>query len=147
MLRHQQGVYEYHGARLNLNFPNGKQVRINARHDFRGHSMWNPSHGVAKAAQMGWRDHILTCGHKHVSGYQPLKCPATGLISHAMRVAGYKQYDYYGQREMGLPDQNISPAFTTIIDPQYDDDDPRLISVKFDVQDAADYLTYRRRAA
>ena len=70
LMRDHKGVYERWGARLNLRFPNGKEVRINARHFFKGHSIWNTAHGVARAAQMGWSDHILTCGHIHVSGYQ-----------------------------------------------------------------------------
>ncbi len=141
--RSQQGVYEGHGARLSLGFPNGKEVRINARHDFRGHSQWNPVHGPSKAAQMGWRDHVLVAGHKHVSGAAILKCPASGLISHALRCAGYKKYDRYAE-ELGLPDQNVSPTVTTIIDPLYDDDDPRLITVIWDSEEAADFLTYKR---
>ncbi len=140
----QVGVYENWGVRLNLNFPNGKQLRINARHDFSGHSMWNPNHGPVKAIKAGWRDHILTCGHKHETGFgPPLKCPATGLISWPLRCAGYKVYDSYGD-QLGLPDQNISPSITTVIDPQYDDNDPRLITPFLDCQEAAEYLTWKR---
>tara|TARA_Y100000310_G_C20640164_1_gene793448 strand:- start:859 stop:1869 length:1011 start_codon:yes stop_codon:yes gene_type:complete len=143
MTRAAPGVTEPHGARLNLCFPNGKEVRINARHDFVGHSMWNTVHGPAKAVQMGWRDHILTCGHKHTSGYQVLKDPASGLVSHVIRAGGYKIHDRFA-KERGLPNQNISPAFTTIIDPEYDDDDPRLITTIFDVEEAANFLTWKR---
>lgn len=141
--RHQVGVFEPWGARLGLSFPNGKQVVVNARHDFAGHSMWNTAHGPAKAVQMGWRDHILTCGHKHVSGYQVLKCPATGLVSHAIRVGSYKTYDRYA-KEKGLPDQNIFPSAVTVIDPRYEDDDPRLITTLFDIETGADYLSWLR---
>lgn len=143
MRQGQSGVMDAWGARLNLQFPNGKQVRINARHDFAGHSMWNTVHGVSKAVQMGWRDHILTCGHKHVSGYQVLKDPSTGLVSHAIRCASYKVYDRYAA-ELGLPNQNIFPACVTIIDPRYDDDDPRLVTTIFDVERGAEFLTYLR---
>ena len=146
MTRDQMGVFQAHGARLNLVFPQGKKLRINSRHDFQGHSMWNTAHGPAKAIQMGWRDHILTCGHKHTSGYQVLKCPASGLISHALRLASYKKWDRYAE-EKGLPDQNIAPAFVTIIDPQYEDDDPRLITTVFDVKEGAEYLTFKRKKA
>ena len=66
IMREHSGIYEQWGARLNLIFPNGKEVRINARHMFKGNSMWITAHGVAKAAQMGWKDHILTCGHTDV---------------------------------------------------------------------------------
>lgn len=150
--RDQTGVFEYDGVRLNLKFPNGKQVRVNARHDFRGHSMWNPTHGPLKAAMMGWRDHILSCGHTHVSGYQLTKDPSSGLISHILRVAGFKKHDTYA-KQLGLPDAAFSPSSTTIIDPTKEDDDPSLITVIHDVEKAAQFLTMlrgekkRRRAA
>lgn len=136
-------LYEPHGARLALNLPNGRVVRVNVRHDFKGHSQWNTAHGPAKAAQMGWRDHVLTCGHTHVSGYQVLKDPATGLISHALRVASYKTMDRYAD-ETGLPDQNIFLCPVTIIDPRFADDDPRLITTIFDPEEAAEYLAWKR---
>jgi len=136
---------DYHGVRLNLKFPNKKEVRINARHDFSGHSMWNPVHGVMKAVQGGWRDHILTCGHKHVSFMAgPLKDPATGLLSWSIRCAGYKTYDRYAE-EKGLPDQNSFAACVTIIDPRFADDDPRLITVIPDVHEGADFLKFKRK--
>jgi hypothetical protein len=144
MMDSQAGVFEAWGARLNLRAPNGKCVRINARHDFAGHSMWNQVHGPAKAIQMGWRDHILTCGHKHTSGYNVLKDPSSGLISHAIRAAGYKKRDRYAS-EKGLPNQNIFPTAVTIIDPRYADDDPKLITTMFDVERGADFLKYLRR--
>lgn len=139
------GVMEAHGARLELNFPNQKKVRINARHDFSGHSMWNPNHGPVKAISAGWRDHILTCGHKHTTGYgPPLKDPASGLISWPLRCAGYKKHDGYAD-EMGLPDQNISPSILTIIDPQFADDDPRLITPFLSADEGVDFLKWKRR--
>ncbi len=143
IMRDHKGVYEQWGARLNLVFPNGKEVRINARHYFKGFSMWNTAHGVAKAAQMGWKDHILTCGHTHVSGYQVLKDPASGLISHALQVASFKIWDSYAEK-MGLDDRNIFNAPVTIIDPQYDDDDNRLITTIFNPYEGAEYLKYKR---
>lgn len=143
--RQTNNPLEYHGCRLGLHFPNGKQVRINARHDFAGHSMWNPAHGPMKAVQGGWRDHILTCGHKHVSFVAgPLKDPASGLLSWVVRCAGYKTYDRYAE-ERGLPDQNAFAACVTIIDPQYADDDARLITVIPDVQEGAEFLKWKRR--
>jgi hypothetical protein len=141
--RTQQGVYDNGGVRLNLKFPNGKQVRVNGRHDFRGHSMWNPTHGPLKAAMMGWRDHILTCGHTHVSGYQITKDPSSGLISHILRVAGFKKHDRYA-KELGLPDAAFTPASTTIIDPSKADNDPGLITVIHDIEEAAEFLTFKR---
>jgi hypothetical protein len=130
-------------CRIELQFPNGRRVRINARHDFKGHSEWNTAHGVAKAARNGWRDHVLTCGHTHVSGYQVLKDPSNGLVSHALRIASYKTFDRYAI-EKGLPDQNIFVCPVTIIDPRYADNDVRLITTLFDPEEGADYLTWKR---
>jgi hypothetical protein len=143
IMRGHEGVYDQHGARINLIFPNGKQVRINSRHDFKGHSMWNTAHGVSKAIQMGWKDHILTCGHTHVSGYQVLKDPMSGLISHAIRCGSYKTYDRYAD-EKGLDDKNVFNCPVTIIDPYYEDDDNRLITTIFNPQEGAEYLKWKR---
>lgn len=136
-------LHQPFACRVELNFPNGRKIRINARHDFKGHSEWNTAHGVAKAARIGWRDHILTCGHTHVSGYQVLKDPSNGLISHAIRVASYKVFDRYAI-EKGLPDQNIFVCPVTVIDPRYADDDTRCITTIFNPEIAAEFLTYLR---
>lgn len=144
MTKAQNSLYEENGARLNLITPSGRHFRVNARHDFKGYSMWNTAHGPAKAAQMGWRDHVLTCGHLHISGYQVLKCPSSGLISHALRVASYKTYDRYAD-EKGLPDQNIFVAPVTIIDPAYPDSDPRCVTTIFDTEEGAEFLTWKRK--
>ena len=144
IMRDHKGLYEKWGARMNLVFPNGKEVRINARHTFKGNSMWNTAHGVAKAAQMGWDDHVLTCGHTHVSGYQVIKNAASGVISHALQVASFKIIDNYADK-LGLDDKNIFNCPVTIIDPRYDDHDNRLITTIFHPETAAQYLNYLRR--
>ena len=144
MARHISGIHESWGVRIALQFPNNKQVRINARHDFSGSSMWNPAHGPMKAIQGGWRDHVLTCGHRHISfSAGPLKDPATGLLSWAIRCAGYKTLDGYA-KQLGLPDQNAFAACVTIIDPRYADDDTRLITVIPDVAEGAEFLRWKR---
>jgi hypothetical protein len=144
IMRQTNSVFDYDGVRLNLKFPNGKQVRVNSRHDFAGHSQWNEIHGLKKAAMMGWRDHILTCGHKHTSNFMFAVDPSNGFVSNLMRVAGYKKHDDYAQK-LGLPDHAIFPTAVTIIDPQYADNDMRLIHTMFDVEAAADYLTHLRK--
>jgi hypothetical protein len=143
MCSQSNGVFSNNGVRMNLIFPNKKKVRINARHNFTGHSMWNTAHGLVKAIQMGWRDHVLTAGHTHVSGYQVLKDPSSGLISHALRIASYKEMDRYAEGK-GLADQNVFKCPVTIIDPQYADNDPRLITTIFEPNEGAEYLTWKR---
>ena len=143
IMRDHQGLYEKWGARMNLVFPNGKEIRINARHTFKGNSIWNTAHGVARAAQTGWADHVLTCGHTHVSGYQVIKNPSNGLISHALQVASFKIMDSYADK-LGLDDKNIFNCPVTIIDPSYDDDDNRLITTIFNPQEGCEFLKYKR---
>jgi hypothetical protein len=86
---------------------------------------------------------VLTCGHTHVSGYQVLKDPASGLISHALQVASFKIMDKYADK-LGLDDKNIFNAPVTIIDPKYEDDDNRLITTIFNPYEASDYLKWKR---
>lgn len=137
------GILEPHGARIALMSPNGVETRINARHDFHGHSMWNEVHGPKKAAKMGWRDHILVCGHKHTSGFALDKCPASGLVSNIIRVAGYKVHDSYAS-QLGLPDQNIFPSCVTIIRPDEPEDSPRRVHFIPDLREGAEYLSWLR---
>lgn len=136
--------YEMNGARLELQLPSGRTFRISARHEWPGTSMWNAAHGPSKAVQMGHRDHIVTCGHQHTSGYQVLKDPMTGLISHAIRVASYKVYDKYAD-EKGLRDGHIFCCPVTILRPQFADDDVRAVTTFFEPEVAADFLTHLRK--
>lgn len=142
ILRNGAGVKGGATARLNLAFPNGREVRINARHNFPGHSMYNTAHGMAKAAMNGWRDHVLIAGHTHTSGYNILKDPANGTLSHCIRVASYKIHDRYAD-DLGLDDKAISPNVVTVINPDARSE-AQLIHVLHDVQDGADYLTWLR---
>ncbi len=67
--RQTDTLYKPSECRINLKFPNGRTVVVNARHDFAGSSQWNPAHAQMKAAQMGYRDHIMISGHKHTHLY------------------------------------------------------------------------------
>ncbi len=136
--------FRYDGLRICLVFPNGKRVRINARHDFKGSSIHNAAHGLMSAAKKR-SDHIFTCGHRHHSGHGVVKTQ-TGVIAHCHRVCSYKVIDDHAHRG-GYDDEWISPCPVTIIDPQYEDDDPRLITSILDPEMAADVLTGMRAKA
>ena len=132
-----------HGVRLVLDCPNGAVVRMNARHEFTGHSQWNPVHGAGKNAQLLSGDHIYINGHKHVSGYMPIKYRSQDVMMHAIQVGSYKIYDDYAD-EKGFVHDQFGPAVVTIIDPSKDPASPAFIKVDFDVEGAADYLTWLR---
>jgi len=144
MAKHARVTYESNGMRLGLTTPSGRVIRLNARHDFTGKSQWNTAHGPSKAAQMGWRDHLLVCGHTHVSGYQFVKDPDTGLISHALRISSYKTIDRYA-KEKGLPNQAVSPCPVVIVQPDQPDDSAKLLTVFQDTATGADFLTWLRK--
>jgi hypothetical protein len=136
------GAFEPHGVRMEL-LSGKRAIRVNSRHDFRGHSMFNNAHGPMAAFQRGWQDHILTCGHKHTSGYGVVKDPASGLVGHCIRVAAYKKIDDYAKAG-DFPDGNISPSVTCVIQPQEPDDSPKCVQVFHDTEEAADFLTWKR---
>ncbi len=136
--------YQPSEARVALRFGNGAEVRINCRHDFAGHSQYNPAHGVMKAIQFGSRDHLAVCGHKHVSGYGVLRGPETGIVCHALQIASYKRWDRYAQ-ERGFRDQHLSPCALAVIDPALPQEHPGLVTVFWDAHQGADYLTFLRR--
>lgn len=130
-----------HAVRLALRFPNKQEVRIVARHDFPGNSIWNPSHGQLRAAQLTHHDHVLVSGHKHTGGYQLLRVPSTGLLTHCLQLGSYKIHDSYAD-QLGLPSRLISPSATVIVDPSANE--LGLVRVEHDTEAAADWLTWRR---
>ena len=141
ILKHTNNLYQSDSVRMALTFSNKREVRLNCRHHWPGNSMWNAAHGEMKAAMTGFRDHILISGHTHRSGYGVVKCPATGVISHCIRIASYKKYDRYAS-ERGFTDGHISPCAVTIIDPKASD--VGLVTVFQEPEEAADFLTFKR---
>jgi hypothetical protein len=143
VMRSQSGVVSAHGARIALNFDNGRQVRLNARHDFRGHSMYHPLQGHIKAQHFGGeqRDHVYLSGHKHIDGAL-MKVHPQGKISWAFIISGYKIIDEYAD-EGGFTEQRISPSVTIVINPKAENE-AELIKPFWDAQAAADYLKYLR---
>lgn len=138
-------TYQASECRIELRFAEGDPVRVNARHDFAGHSQWNPAHGPMKAAMLGIRDHLLVAGHRHESAHGVIKDPQTGIICHALKVASYKVYDRYA-RDRGFRDQALGPAAFTIIDPALPDDHPDRIVVVWDPEVGVEILKAMRSA-
>jgi hypothetical protein len=142
--KQQSALYKSSEARIALQFPTGLEVRVNARHDHSGSSIWNPAHGPMKAALMGTRDHLYVAGHKHESAYSVLKDAISGITMHAMKVASYKIYDRYA-KERGFRDNCLSPCALTTINPALPPDHPDLVKVWWEPEEGADYLTFLRR--
>lgn len=142
--RQSNTLYRASEARIELRFPHGHPFTINARHDFAGSSQWNPTHGVMKAVQLGVRDELSTCGHKHVSGYSVLKDPAFGVVCHCLQVGSYKQFDRFA-KDKGFRDQSLGPAALTVIRPDLAPQHPDRCKVFWVPEEGADYLKFQRR--
>ncbi|WP_298983506.1 hypothetical protein [uncultured Roseibium sp.] len=142
MMGQQPGVQGDHGVRLRLKAPSGRDCLINARHDFPGRSQYTPAFGPAKAAFKGQAYHILTCGHIHSSGYQIVKNPMSGTISHAIRISAYKQFDDFADK-LGFDDHHVFECPVTVIDP-HARDERDFVKVFFSPEAGADYLSFAR---
>jgi hypothetical protein len=141
IMKSQPGMFQNHGFRMNLMCPNGRQVRVNCRHDFAGNSQWNETHAISKAARFG-TDDIYAAGHKHTSGYQIIKDPESSKISHAVRVAGYKEIDDFALQK-GFREHKIWESMCFIIDP-YQEDPLRFIKPVFSLTEAAEEIKWKR---
>lgn len=139
----QAGIgYKWHGVRLALTSPNGREIRVNARHDFAGTSQWNGAHAPAKAARLSYaKDHIYTCGHRHAAAHNMLVWENGEHVAHAVRVGTYKVFDDFSDAK-GFPRENL-PAAVTVVSP--DAERPTgLVTVFWDVEEAASYLSWLR---
>lgn len=141
--KQQNAMYKASEARIALKFPNGREIRVNARHDHSGSSVWNPAHGPMKAAIMGTRDHLYVAGHKHESAYSVLKDAISGITMHALKVSSYKIYDRFA-KERGFRDNTLSPCALTIIDPSLPEDHPDLIKLFWEPEEGVKYLNFLR---
>ena len=138
----QGGNFGPSEVRLSLDFPNGRSAIVNARHSFPGRSIYNNAYGPMRAAQMGWHDHILVCGHLHKSGYGVVPDPSSKRISHCIQIGSYKCFDSFA-KERGFPNQLIEPYAVTFIDPNAKTE-AGLVRVDLCLESAADYLRWAR---
>lgn len=137
-------ILQSHGVRLQLNFPEGSPVRIHARHDFPGHSQYNPTHGLAKEHLFGLRDHINLAGHKHIDSIAAVPSPE-GFVHWMARVSGYKLHDDYA-KQGNFKEMKMAPALGLMIDPTARQP-AELVKPFWDLAEAADYLAFKRRRA
>ena len=131
-----------HGVRLNLKFPKGDDIRIHARHDFPGNSIYNPTHPMRRELAFGLRDHILLAGHRHTDAYSMIAHNGDPYVSHLLRVSGYKMVDDYAEQNRFI-EMRFAPSVTLIIDPTASPADK--VKPFWDTQAGADYLTWLRK--
>lgn len=131
-------------ARFQLSFPNGSTAKIHAAHNFPGQSQWNNLHGAQKMALWGDPADIFVCGHLHSWAMAQGEQPHTGATYWLARARGYKHLDDFADR-LGFGSQRHGATITAVIDPGADG--PKRVTCFADLNDAADYLTWKRSRA
>lgn len=132
-------------ARFTLQFANGVEFRINAAHDFAGNSMWNPVHGVVKAAKFGNDIDVLVCGHKHNWAVSQWEQAEQGNAPLMIRVRGYKHLDGFARR-IGKYEQDEGQSILVVFDPNATTQAARCQAF-VDVGKGAEYLKWLRKNA
>ncbi|MBC2806650.1 hypothetical protein C3Y94_026210 [Rhizobium ruizarguesonis] len=136
-------VHKSNKVRLQLNLPNGRNLKIYAVHGFQGKSMWSEVYGAAKKAQLDGEHHdIYVGGHIHTSGYAHGMRPSSGKIWHALQVASYKKLDRYAE-ELNLDAKDMYNCPVALIDP-YAEKPINYIRWEFDPHEAAERLKWMR---
>lgn len=136
-------VHKSNKVRLQVNLPNGREVKIYAVHGFQGKSMWSEVYGAAKKAQLDGDHHdIYVGGHIHTSGYTHGMRPSSGKIWHALQVASYKKLDRYAE-ELNLDAKDMYNCPVALIDP-YASSPLNFIRFEFDPQEAVERLKWMR---
>jgi hypothetical protein len=114
-------IVSAHEAKYRYKFPNGVEFACDFRHNFAGHSMWNPVHGASKAAQMGLTVDLIACGHKHTDAYTAVYNQHAKKLTHCCQVGSYKVYDKYA-KERGFKFHNYAMAQAVVVDPTKSED-------------------------
>lgn len=139
-----KAIMNDHDVRLQLTFPTGEPITLRVRHDFRGHSQYNPAHGLVKETLFGYRDNILLCGDRHHSGYMPVWHNQPEILCHAIRLGTYKWHDGYAD-EKGFKPENWMPSCAIVVNPE-DPNPVTRVQVFFDMQAGAEYLKHLLKA-
>jgi len=116
-------------------------VRWVLRHDFKGRSIYHPTHGPNRAAMIQYPlANLLTAGHIHTWG--ELNCEqANGRVCKSIRVGSYKTIDSYAREKQFTANVYGSGVFICI-DPH--STGPDRITIHWDPAKGCQYLTWLR---
>ena len=131
------------GARVTLEFANGRECRMDLAHDHKGNSQWNALHAETKVAQMGEPADFVFSGHRHNAALHFEEYAGRRQATWLMRAKGYKSADSYAFVN-GFPEQSEGHAGVTVIDPSTDRSNP-IVHASLSVAEGLDYLTFLRR--
>lgn len=128
-------------AKFKLVFPSG-EVKIDAAHNHKGTSVYNPLHGQKRAALWNENADIFVAGHHHTWAIQHEELD-DGNVVHLARARGYKWLDEYAVRNNFNRDE-FGATILFVIDPTTDHP-VRRITAFADLEEGAEFLTWKRR--
>jgi hypothetical protein len=127
-------------AKLKLVSPSG-EATVWARHDFKGHSMYNEMHGLKRASMMDEQADIYAAFHRHTWGVAQGEME-NGRDYCLIRARGYKMSDDYALKKQ-FTEQLRGQSVVTVIEPRFGD--KPLVHAFKDVETGADFLTFLRQ--
>lgn len=106
-----------HGATFHISCEGQEEpLIVDARHDHRGRSMYNPAHGQLKRAYRGSDADIIIGGHIHQGAYNAVRNGVTGRLAHCIRLGAFKRHDEYVDAS-SFDQDDIGPIAVAVVDP------------------------------
>lgn len=131
-------------AKFELQFPNGKVCRVDAAHNHKGTSIYNPLHGQKREALWHGGEHadIIVAGHHHNAAIEQGET-ADGRMVTLARTRGYKWIDQWATTR-GFPENHYGATVLFVIDPTAEDA-ASYVHPFLDLKAGCEYLTYLRQ--
>jgi hypothetical protein len=128
--------------KVDLELPNGRHLKINAAHNFKGNSKYNILHGLqVEALESGAEHDILVAGHHHNFGFACHEHPRNGRYYTLIRARGFKHNGQY-ERVNGFHDYKNGHCVMTVIDP--DGSDAGFVTTFSDILKGESFLNHLR---
>ncbi len=128
-------------ARFKLVFPSAT-IRIDAAHNHKGTSIYNPLHGQRRADLFGEDADIFVAGHHHTWAIQQHERPdATGNCVTYARCRGYKWLDQYATRNQ-FHEERYGSSLLFVIDPT--EPPPTRIKPFADLKEGCEFLKWKQ---
>lgn len=93
----------------------GYECRVIARHDWRGHSMYNPTHGIDSRQHTNGREFDIAIGAHTHRGALARETDLGGAVGDALLCGSYKKVDGYAMQK-GFPPPLDRTAVAAVID-------------------------------
>lgn len=128
-------------AKFKLVFPSG-EIRIDAKHEQKFSSQYNPVHGLKKTILWGQEQpDLILAGHRHISALAQEELENGKCVTMA-RARGYKWHDKFALRYQFAESSAWGSSWLFVIDVTAEG--PMKIVPFGDIEEGADYLAWKR---